>query len=979
MSNKIHITDDIDHNIANNNNDDGLDNNKSTKQLKKYNNLNEFININKTDFGSKQETHMLWSGSSGSFNMKENNRLFKVEDDEYETFLDLYIKECKNKYGKMHIMEKPCEIGPLILDYDLKQTNPKRTLNSDDIVQVIEIINNIIMKYYDIEDENILESYIMMKNEPFFLKNKLQYSDGFHVHYPNLILSTEERFLIFDETKNEIIKQNLFTEIFDALYTTENFKNKLIEKNECDEDELSENDNVYKVLDEGEKEKIHDEVFDKSVIIKNKWFLYGSGKNIDGKINLYELKFVFDANVEIMDYYPNTEELIKLLSIRKRLKTNVIIKNKKIFNDKIEEINSKYINKNTKINFNQAIIKNDNVANNNIIKENLLQHTVVTQNKNKYEENEDNLIVAKKLVKLLKADRALNYNEWIIVGWALYHTSKLLLNEFIEFSKKSPTKYEEGCCERVWAQCIKRFNDNNESSKYTIASLYHWAKEDNPNGYRDFIKERINSYLDSGNIKTDYDVAYIIYSMYKYEYVCSSIKKNIWWQFEDHRWHIVEEATTLTRKFSEEVARKFIQLAKDYLDKSCIETGAQSDISRQKATNIMKLVENLKSRPFKLRLLGECSNLFYINKFEKNLDQNNYLVGFENGVYDLKTAQFRNGYPDDMISKSTGYNYKQFKETDNIIIDINKFFKSIQPEDDMRMYILCYCASLFEGSNKDQKFMIWTGSGSNGKGTLIELLDNILGDYFGSLPPTVLTQKRGNSSQATPELADKYGVRAIILQEPEDDDKINIGFMKNITGQDKIQARPLYGEPFNYVPQFKLLLACNRLPNIPGGGDGGVWRRVRVGPFIQKFVDTPNEPNEQPIDLGLRDKMKNWNAAGAWILLNKYYPLYCEHGISKIEPERVKLSTNKYQKDSNVYIEFMNDSIIFDEKSSEDKNTVWEIFKSWYTSAYEIKAPPQKKLFEFLEQNKCIVKGSLIKGIKIKEQSDSGNFNPIDY
>lgn len=219
----------------------------------------------------------------------------------------------------------------------------------------------------------------------------------------------------------------------------------------------------------------------------------------------------------------------------------------------------------------------------------------------------------------------------------------------------------------------------------------------------------------------------------------------------------------------------------------------------------------------------------------------------------------------------------------------------------------------------------------------------------------------------------------LTLQEPEDDDKINVGFMKNITGQDKIQARPLYGEPFYFIPQFKLLLACNRLPNIPNGGDGGVWRRIRVIDFNQKFVDNPSGPNEHPIDLSLRDKLKNWNQGLAWLLLNVYYPIYAKNGISKLEPERVKLSTTKYQKDSNVYIEFMNDNVIVDDKAFVEKTTVWELFKRWYTGAYEQKPPAQKKLQEFLEQNKCIFKGSLIKGIRIKEQEDNnGEINPID-
>ena len=97
------------------------------------------------------------------------------------------------------------------------------------------------------------------------------------------------------------------------------------------------------------------------------------------------------------------------------------------------------------------------------------------------------------------------------------------------------------------------------------------------------------------------------------------------------------------------------------------------------------------------------------------MDQNIYFVGFANGVYDLKNKIFRKGEPDDMIRKNVGYNYKEFKRDDAIILEIEAFLESIQPEKDMRDYLGAYLASFLEGSNKDQKFMIWTGSGQNGK------------------------------------------------------------------------------------------------------------------------------------------------------------------------------------------------------------------------------------------------------------------------
>lgn len=1391
MSDNMYKEDDIDLKKNNNFVNYGLENKKSVTRRISYLNLQEYIEANKTAEKSGLETHQQWVGDAVSRENGIFNINFKVNDDEYEEFIKLYTKECLKNYGKMNIMEKPREIGPLVLDFDLKQTTSQRKLTSNEIMQVIECVNDTIMKYFSFNDNDILESYILMKERPFYNKKNTNYSDGFHVHYPKLYLSIEDRFLIFEESKKEIINKNLFSEVFNVLCSTDDFKNKNSSDNETeelindsktfDEENFDYVKNIYEQLSEKEKDEVHDSVFDSSPIKKNKWFLYGSGKNIGGKFNLYEVKYIFDYNAELIDEIPEREELINLLAIRWNFEVKVKPRKKSDYLNVIEYIRTKYINKN-KINMNQAFLKSDKV---NIESEDIISiddkymKSTNVENKFNYKANEnenfkkikDDIDITKKLVKLLSPNRAYNYNDWIVVGWALFNIDCTLLNEFIEFSKKASTKFKIGECEKIWKQCEERRDINGEGNGYTIASLYHWAKEDNFAGYKNLMSEKINALLDNGNINTDFDVAYIIFTMYQYEYVCSSIGKNIWWQFKDHKWSRIEEAYTLSKKMSEEVCRKFAELAADCYSQSNKESiaGYKSDLLRQKALNIGKLVERLKKSSFKQTIIKECSLLFYWENFEKEMDQNNYLVGFDDGVFDLQSGKFRNGYPDDLISKTVGYKYKNYTTDHPIIKDIEKFMKSIQPEEDMKRFVLCYCASLFEGGNKDQRFMIWTGChaidqgimmadgsikkvqdikegeklmgddskprkvlrlvrgndimceiipikgdnfkvnldhilsltandtikyiwlpkenkfklkwqelinniptpkykifflnsenkqifksstiyystkqlainaieefkqtlfnnkivikkgdiidisvkdyikfskkfgknnyflfktgieyseqkldidpyligywlgdeissidsvnndkniieyfeknikeyhykisleietdsnyflnylkknnlinnkfipkqfifnsrknrlrllsgiidsykyyqknmkenkitfkskklfddvlflvrslgfntykssnniknknyyslkiitdtdinlissplenklckqmehrknhlfsnfkikildkkedyygfqvdgnnrylmddftvthncGSNGKGTLINLLSKTLGKYYGTVPPTFLTQKRGNSSQATPELADKYGTRLLTTQEPENTDSIHIGFMKNITGGDEIMARPLYGDPFTYVPQFKLVMACNRLPNIPEGGDGGVWRRIRVVDFGEKFVDKPSAPNEHPKDRDLPEKLPKWTQAFTWLLLNIYYPIYKKYkDIDEITPAIVFTATKKYEMDTNVYMEFINETIEFDDSESIDKSDLWGYFKHWHSTSYDgVKIPHMKKFYTYLDNNNFKIKGSIVKGIKLKAQEERKLVNDL--
>lgn len=967
MYNNSHMSDDIEQDTSINSKSSRLTSNLSVSGV--ITTLKEYIEKRKVDYGDKSLTHQWWDNIS--------NVNFKIKDEEYDEFVEIYGKELKREKKILHVMEQPKDIGPLCLDFDLKQTSPERTIGIDEIMHIISIVNNITAKYYAIKNKTALESYVFMKKEPFLDKTKLLYSDGFHLQYPNLILNVADRFLIYSESRKEIIRQDLFSNIYSVLANVKKIRN----QDDSDE-QNSDSDDENKICDyyklsEKEKEKINDEIFDPCVIIKNKWFMYGSGKNIKGDINLYQLKYIFDHNIDEIEDIPRTRELVKILSIRKKSNNDNVINPKESIEYKkiIEEIKNKYMKKPFEKFEVNKLFKTQDIDEQSTIEAKTNEKIVKLMGQNQFAPTtQDEVQYAKKLVKLLSKNRAIPYNDWITVGWALYNISPTLLPEFLEFSKLAGKKYDEQGCLKVWDDCSRRY----ENSGYSIPSLVRWVKEDNMDGYKKLLREKINAMLDKGDIKTDFDVACILKEIYRYDYKCSSIQKGVWWQFDSHRWNRIECGHTFSVKMSTDVALEFAKLHADLMNLSLQEVGQKADILQRRCKDIQTLIFNLKKGPFKERILKECSYLFYEKDFESKLDQNNYLVGFTNGVYDLNNRIFRKGSPDDLIGKSVGYAYKEFSKTDSIIKDIEKFIESVQPEKDMRDYLMAYCASFLEGSNKDQKFMIWTGSGMNGKGSLIDLLDNTFnGDsdgYFGTLPPTVLTQKRGSSSSATPELADKFGKRIITFQEPEGDDKIHVGFMKNLTGQDKIEARPLYGDPFQYTPQFKLLLACNHLPNIPSD-DGGTWRRIRVIDFFIKFTSNPQNKNERKSDPKLREKIKKWNQGFMWLLINEYYPIYVDNeGLEKLEPERVKLSTNKYKADSNVIMEFFNEGLEKDSESTILVNDIYEMFKGWYTNSYNDKKPlPRKKLIEYFENNNYDIisnnKGIFVKGLRSKDPS----------
>ena len=911
-----------------------------------------YILRNKCVKGDKTFTHTLWNGKT--------DMTFKVKNEDYLNFLNVYTNEFEyGKYGKLCIMERPLDVGPLCLDYDIKTVVNHECIKEIDIEAIIDVLNTIITKYYGVGKQD-LNSYIMTKQKPYYDSKK--YSDGFHIMYPNLILEERDRYFIFEESKNQIIKSGILTKIIKII----------LEDTVNDDNEL--NGTTYKlnsknryVDDEGTKlndgpyiERIIKGIFDSTVIKKNSWFMFGSGKQKPDGVYYYKIYKAYDYKIRERNISKiSNVENAKLLSIRKPFLEPVKKKNN------MEE-EYKTIAQFTKT---KEPLNVDKLFEDPTWKEEECIGTVATKIIDGCKDTgdiSDPIYMAKKIVNILSGKRADPYDDWITVGWTLYNISPTLYPEFLIFSKKSK-KYDVKACAKVWDDC----KTAEVKKGYTIASLYMWAKKDAPAEFSNIIRENVNTLLETADIRTEFDVAKIVLEMYKHDYVCADMGKKIWYQFEGHCWKKISEAYTLGIKMSTEVAKEFAKLSASYLLKSTDETGIKSDQYVKKSTDLAKLISNLKKNAYKKKLIDECAALFFEEKFGINLDSNPNIIGFDNGVYDISNGIFRNGSPDDYLSFSVGYNYVDTYSTDHPdVVYVENFISSILPEKDINLYTCCYISSLLKGGNSDQKFMIWTGPGGNGKGTLIDLIDKTFGKYYGTVPVTLLTVKRKSASNATPELSDKKGVRVIIMQEPGPGDEIDIGYMKELTGQDKIMTRGLFCDAVYYVPQFKLIIVTNNLPEIPSN-DGGTWRRIVRIDFTQSFVSNPTKQNEQKIDPKLRDRLDSMKEPFMWLLINKYFPKYIKHGLATLEPESVRLSTNKYRQESSYYLEFFEECIEISPKDSIKKDALTDCFKHWYMNAYNgSKVPPTKKLMEFFDEKGYKFRGNIVKGIKLRVISE---------
>ena len=522
----------------------------------------------------------------------------------------------------------------------------------------------------------------------------------------------------------------------------------------------------------------------------------------------------------------------------------------------------------------------------------------------------------------------------------------------IEFEQKN-IKYLEQiikCPDDIFYSIV-----NNTKEHYQIVITERSKLQNNQEENNDELKQSA----------LPWDIANVVHGMYKDEFICVSFGNKMWYQYNQqyHRWiQLDREIVPLRERLSKEVYQEYIKYLSTWTSHALANTSDKNTEKKQEdarkgTQKILKTIRQLKNTTFKANIMTECSEIFWDqgnkgNKFCDKLDESPHLIGFLNGVYDLNKMEFRNGRPEDYISMTTGINYIEYDPNDIDIISIYEFLEKVLPNHNVREYVLTLLSSFLNGSTKNEQFHIWTGSGGNGKSKLIELFELAFGEYCCKLPITLLTKSRKGSGEASPEVARTKGKRFASLQEPDENTRINVGLMKELTGGDTITARSLYKEPIEFKPQFKMILTCNDKPKLPPH-DQGTWRRVRLVEFGSRFVKNPDpeKENEFEMDINLAENFIQWREPFMSLLIH-YYSKYLKDGLK--EPKEVIEYTKEYQKENDQFLEFINDHIVRDELEVEplEISDLYQAYKSWFSNNFGKDKPKGRKDLRTYMENK---------------------------
>lgn len=305
----------------------------------------------------------------------------------------------------------------------------------------------------------------------------------------------------------------------------------------------------------------------------------------------------------------------------------------------------------------------------------------------------------------------------------------------------------------------------------------------------------------------------------------------------------------------------------------------------------------------------------------EEFDQDDMLLNVQNGYLDLSSGEMKEHDKDKLFSRQANSEYTDKASSDVWQSFLNDIFAGNQ---EVIRYIQKAVGYSLTGSVREQKMFILHGKGRNGKSIFVEVLSDILGDYAMNIQAKTIMVKRNET--VNNDIAKLQGARFVTSSEPNEGFRFDEGLIKQLTGGDKVTARFLYGEDFDFNPKFKIWVSTNHKP-IVRGTDDGIWRRLVLIPFE---VQIP----EHKVDKDLKYKLlREAPAILDWAL--EGCQLWQKEGLK--EPEKIANAITEYRTDMDVLEHFIDECCVVGEGESILGGELYNLYTKWADESGEYK------------------------------------------
>jgi len=308
-----------------------------------------------------------------------------------------------------------------------------------------------------------------------------------------------------------------------------------------------------------------------------------------------------------------------------------------------------------------------------------------------------------------------------------------------------------------------------------------------------------------------------------------------------------------------------------------------------------------------------------INNDPEDLDRNEWLFNVGNGTLDLGPGEFREHRKEDLITKLANVDY----DPDADCPLWKAFIREIMDgRADLMEFLQATAGWTLTGDMSEQAMFILYGSGANGKSTYLNVLMDIMGDYAISTPTDTFMKKYND--KMSNDIARLRGTRLVTTNEAEQGRKLSEPMIKQVTGNDMLTARFLYGEYFDFRPSFKIYMATNHRPIIDGT-DNGIWRRIKLVPFT---LTVAKERQDKYLQAKLRAEapgILNWLIEGCRMWRAK--------GL--VSPVEIEEATDSYRNEMDAVGTFFQDRCVRNPGGLTKTRDLFKAYQKWCAEANE--------------------------------------------
>jgi putative DNA primase/helicase len=292
-------------------------------------------------------------------------------------------------------------------------------------------------------------------------------------------------------------------------------------------------------------------------------------------------------------------------------------------------------------------------------------------------------------------------------------------------------------------------------------------------------------------------------------------------------------------------------------------------------------------------------------------DADPWMLNTPGGALDLKTGKIRPHDPKDHCTKST-----TVSPSGDCPIWRTFLARVTAGDNDLQAYLQRMLGYALTGDTTAHALFFLFGLGANGKSVAIDTVAGILGDYHQTAPIETFTNS--TSERHPTELARLRGARLVTAVETEEGRRWAESRIKALTGGDKIAARFMRQDFFEFSPQFKLVIAGNHKPALRSV-DEAIRRRFNLIPFNVTIPAEERDPN-------LREKLKaEWPGILRWMVegcLN-----WQRDGL--VPPAAVLDATAAYLEAEDATAAWIDDCCIRDPQEWTTSTSLFASWKDW--------------------------------------------------